>query len=142
MSKSASNAKAKALKEENAVKKTKRKIAIIVCCCALVVIAAVLLGIFSGNWRNNSSAPQYTREIYSYGGQTIQLLADGTFTASLAHGARRNGTYTKTVNGNITAVSFNVNGSIEVGRIINNALHIPEEWNDGHGHGSVFPKVE
>ncbi|MCL2443161.1 MAG: hypothetical protein FWD13_06815 [Treponema sp.] len=80
-------------------------------------------------------------EIFSYHGQTVQLLADGTFTASLAHGVRKSGTFTKTTENDRTIVSFNVNGKVEVGRIINNSLHLPREWDDGHGHGNVFPKV-
>jgi len=80
-------------------------------------------------------------EIFSYHGQTVQLLADGTFTASLAHGVRKSGTFTKTTENDRTIVSFNVNGNVEVGIIVNNFLHIPREWDDGHGHGNVFPKV-
>jgi len=80
-------------------------------------------------------------EIFSYHGQTVELQKDGNFTASLAHGVRKNGTFTKTTENDRTIVSFNVNGNIEVGRIINNSLHIPKEWDDGHGHGNIFPKV-
>jgi len=80
-------------------------------------------------------------EIYSYHGQTVQLSADGNFTASLAHGVKKSGTYSKTAENDRIIVSFNVNGNVEVGRIINNSLHLPKEWDDGHGHGDVFPKV-
>jgi len=32
------------------------------------------------------------KEIFSFHGQTVQLLADGNFTASLAHGVKKSGT--------------------------------------------------
>jgi len=80
-------------------------------------------------------------EIYSYYGQTVQLLANGDFTASLAHGVKKSGTYSKKTENDIIIVTFNVNGNMEAGRIINNSLHLPNEWDDGHGHGDVFPKV-
>ena len=80
-------------------------------------------------------------EIFSYHGQTVQLLTDGTFTASLAHGVIKSGTFSKTTENDRTVVLFNVNGNVEVGRIVNNSLHIPREWDDNHGHGNVFPKV-
>jgi len=79
-------------------------------------------------------------EIFSFHGQTVKLLSDGNFTAFLAHGVKKSGTYTKTRENERIIISFNVNGNIEVGMIINNFLHLPKEWDDGHSHGNIFPK--
>jgi len=106
----------------------------LLCAYALIISLAIFLMIACT--RNEKSK----NEIFSYHGQTVQLSADGSFTASLAHGVRKSGTFTKTTDSNNIIVSFNVNGNVEVGRIINNSLHIPREWDDGHGHGNVFPK--
>ena len=140
MSRGAPKAKAKVLRKENEINAARRKKILIASICILVVITVAISAVFIGVWRNKSGASQ-NAEIYSYGGQTIQLLADGTFSANLAHNTR-NGTYTKTVDGDRTMVSFDVGGSVIIGRIENNALHIPIEWDDGHGHGSVLPRVE
>jgi len=80
-------------------------------------------------------------EVFSFHEQTVQLFADGCFIASLSHGVQINGTYTKTTENDRINILFNVNGNTVTGRVINNALHIPKEWDDGHGHGNVFPKV-
>jgi len=133
MSKSAVNAKAKALKKENAEKKANRKKIIITCVCILIVIIAVLFVLYFKN--------QNDTEVYSYGGQTVRLSADGTFTANLAHNVNKSGTYTRKTENGRTLVFFNIGGNEETGIIINNALNLPEEWNDGHGHGMVFPKI-
>ncbi|MCL2181518.1 MAG: hypothetical protein FWB83_10375, partial [Treponema sp.] len=99
---------------------------------ALIIILASLVII---------SCNKNETEIYSFHGQTVQLLADGNFNASLAHGVKKSGTYSKTTENNRIIVSFIVNGNTETGRIINNALHLPKEWDDGHNHGNIFPKV-
>jgi len=136
MSRSAPKAKAKALKKENELKEAKRKKILIVNIFVLAVIVVALVFVYLGVWRNKSNAPQ-NEEVYSYRGQTIRLLADGTFTANLAHNTQ-NGTYTKTADGDRVLVSFDTNGVVAIGRIENNELHIPREWDDGHGHGVVF----
>jgi len=139
MSNKVPKAKAKALKKEKAVKKARLKAFIVVLIVVLILAAVVVtIGIVRG--KNNSNA-QHSAETYALGRQTVQLLENGTFSASLAHGVQKSGTYTKTTEGNRTIVSFNVNGKTEIGRIENNSLHLPSEWEDGHGHGNVFPKV-
>jgi len=141
MSKGVVEAKAKARKKENAEKKANKKKLLIVWIISLVVLAAAII-IFLPNIlnRHSGSSHQYETETYSRGRSTIELNANGNFSASLPHGVRKSGTYTKTPEGRITLVNFNVNGNIEVGRIENNALHLPMEWDDGHGHGSVFTR--
>ena len=134
MSKGVVKNKAKALKKENAFKKAKRKKIIIAVICALVIALITVLGVYS-------ASQKYETEIYSYGGQTVQLLADGKFTANLSHNVQKSGTYAKTTGSSRTLVNFNVNGNIETGRIENNSLHLPAEWDDGHDHDTVFPRV-
>ena len=136
MSKNVVKQKAKKQKREKSEKKAKQKKIIIAVVCVAVAVAAVVLG-FVINHVNQPKIP----ETYSYHGQTVQLFSDGNFTATLAHNVRKNGTYTKTTEEGMTGVLFNVNGFIETGWIINNELHIPREWDDGHGHGNVFPRM-
>ena len=128
MSKSANSSKVKAAKT------TKQNKILIIGACSLIMAAVLGLALFSAATGKNA-------EIYGYYGQTVQLLENGNFFAILAHSARKSGTYTKTAENGRIAVLFNVNGSIQLGWIINNALHIPPEWDDGHGHGSIFPRV-
>ena len=118
--------KSKIQKKERAIKKAKqKKIIIIGVCTLLVAIISVVIIVI------NNAAEKKVTEIYSYQGQAVELLDDGKFTAILAHNVRKRGTYTKT----------NENDRIETGWIIHNSLHIPREWDDGHGHGSIFPKI-
>jgi len=126
--------KAKAQKKENAIKKANRKKIIIIGICVLVAAAAVIVTLAV---RNQSSGGA---EIYRYGGQSILLYANGNFTANLAHHAV-NGSYTKANENGQTLVYFYAGGNQVIGRIINNSLYLPDEWDDGHGHGSVFPRV-
>jgi len=150
MSKGASKEKAKALRKEKAIKKARRKTIILVSIFALVVITVAVVGIFARR-QNNSQVTAQIREtavestsrqaeVYSLGRQTVTLLEDGTFSASLAHGVRKNGTYSRIEESGGTMVSFNVNGNEEVGWIANDSLHLPHEWDDNHGHGNVFPR--
>lgn len=125
---------AKALRQEKARKKAKRNKILIICGCILVV--AVLSALIV-----NSIMRQAGAETYSGGGQTVYLFSDGKFTAYLAHSVTKSGTYTKSTADGITTVSFNIGGKVEVGTIRDGALHIPAEWDDGHGHGSVLRKT-
>ena len=137
MSKSSSNAGKKAQRKEIARKKAKRKRLIIISICASALVVAVVIAVVLAV---RSSAQQSSAETYSDGSQTVLLLADGTFTASLAHSVNKNGTYTKTAEGSGFEVIFSIAGVDAVGRIENDALHIPEEWEDDHGHGGVLKK--
>jgi len=143
MSKGVVEAKAKARKKENAQKKSNKKKLLIVCILSLAVLAAVII-IFFPNMLQRFSGSSHVSvsesEIYRHGRSSVELNANGTFSASLPHGVRKSGTYTRTSEGSRILVNFNVDGNIEVGRIENNALHIPNEWDDGHGHGNVFPR--
>ncbi|MCL2440199.1 MAG: hypothetical protein FWD14_00520 [Treponema sp.] len=129
--------KAKFQKKEKAEKRARQKTFVTAgICVSIAAILGVLIFIMF-NINGNKAA-----EIYSYHGQTVQLLEDGTFTAALAHNVRKNGTFTKTNEDGFISVDFNINGRIETGWIINNSLHIPREWDDGHGHGNVFPLID
>jgi len=137
MSKSGSKVKEKALKREIAKIKARRKTFIIISILVLVVVAAAVVGINFGRHKNTSIMQD---ELYSYGGQSVQLFSDGTFSAKLAHNVNKDGSYTRTVNSGITIITFTVNNKEETGRIVNDSLYLPKEWEDGHGHGSVFPR--
>jgi len=121
--------------EKKKAKAKQKKLIIAGVCVAAVIIACLLIFTMRGTSGNNGM------ETFSYHGQVVRLLDDGSFFAMLAHNVRKNGTYTKTNEDGRISVNFNVNGRTETGWIINDALHIPREWDDGHGHGSVFPRV-
>ncbi|MCL2800274.1 MAG: hypothetical protein FWD28_00765 [Treponema sp.] len=112
----------------------KNKIFIISVLVLAVVIAVVLLV--------HSFSDHDHDEIFSAGGQTVRLSDDGTFSARLAHGVRKEGTYIKTPDDTRTIVAFSVNGRTEIGLIENDRLHLPHEWDDGHGHGNILPKAD
>ena len=135
MSKILSKTKSKLLRKQNAQKKAGRKKLIIAGIFALIAVAIAAFGVNSFTRKNNA-------ETYSGGGQTIHLFADGKFSANLAHGNFKSGTYTRTDDGSRTIVSFNVSGVVQEGSIENNRLRIPNEWDDGHGHGSILTKVD
>ena len=102
--------------------------------CALAVFAALVLLI-------GACAQQNKSDVYSDGSQTIRLVSDGSFTAVLSHNKRLNGTYSKKTENNRIVISFTADGKTSTGFIADNALHFPEEWEDGHHHGNVLPKM-
>jgi hypothetical protein len=123
----------KARRKELALKKAKQKKRLAAGLCALaavVVLTFVTLSVIR----------QSGAETYSGGGQTVQLFTDGKFSANLGHNQYKSGSYTKTAEDGRVMVTFHVNGVTAEGWIENNRLHIPEEWDDGCGHGSILPR--
>ena len=135
MSKNALKAKASIRKKEKSIKKAKQKKLIIMAVLTLAVLVVSVSVL-------NLIKREKTTETYSYYGQTVRLFPNGKFSAILAHNIPKNGTYTKVNEGGRIHISFNINGYAESGWIINNNLHIPGEWDDGHGHGNIFPKIK
>ena len=115
-------------RKKNAPKKTKNKRLIIIGVCAAAVITVVVLVVLITGGQGNTEA-------FSGGGQIVQLLDDERFLASLAHGARKSGTYTKTTDGDRIIVEFISNGRVEIGWIEGDVLTLPVEWEDQCGHG-------
>ena len=110
------------------MKKAKQqKIIISVCVLAVVVIIALLIV---------TSSQQSNNRVYSDGHQTVTLRDDGSFTAVLVHNESWKGTYTENTKNGITTVTFVSEGTTVNGRISNNILTIPDEWQDDHGHGN------
>jgi len=133
--------KAKALrKQKNAKKKANKKNAAGILIFAFIVLAIAAYLLIPGILEKSSGGQHSESETYSHGRQKVELNENGTFSANLAHGVNKNGTYTKKAEGSRTIVTFTVDGKQEIGRIENNSLHLPNEWDDGHGHGSVFSK--
>ena len=134
--------KAKSLrKQENAKKKANKKNIAGILIFVFIVAAVTAYLLVPGLLGKKSGASNGESEIYSYGRQIVQLNNNGTFNASLAHSVNKSGTYTKKTEGSRTIVTFIVDGKPEIGIIENNSLHLPREWDDGHGHGSVFPRA-
>ena len=119
----------KKAKREEELKKAKRNkmITIIAVAAAVVILAgAIILKIM---------LPDST-EKYSDGGQTVSLRSNGTFNATLYHNVQYNGTYEKVSGG----VNFTYDGQTSCASIQGDALELPEEWGDDHGHGSILMK--
>ena len=117
-------------RQAQAVKKAKQKkmITIGVCVSAVVVIFALLIFNAYQNSKNR---------VYTDGYQTVTLHDDGSFIATLAHEMRA-GTYEESAeNGVITVTFISAGGSVN-GSIADDSLTLPEEWDDGHGHGSIL----
>ena len=123
----------KKLRMEKARKKAKLKKVLIIFVCIIIVAGFVTIGIISAN-------RQKSAETYSNGTKTVRLFGDGKFSASLAHGESRSGTYKKSTADGVTTVTFTNGGKEEIGFIINGELHIPDDWDDGHGHGTVLQR--
>ena len=118
-------------KRELAIKKAKRKKAIIIVVVSVVALALVVALVIS-------AVTSAMTEVYTDGSTTIELRPSGRFSAKMYHQDTYSGTYAKSADG--TSVTFTYSGLSVVGRIEGNTLHLPSEWDDGHGHGTVLPK--
>jgi magnesium-transporting ATPase (P-type) len=119
-------------------KQNKKKRSIIIALVSIVVVLVVCyIFIFSPRWQNENTSHE---RVFANHGQTITLNTNGTFQAVLAHGVRINGTYNESVQNNEIIISFVSNGVSAYGRITENGrtMHLPREWDDGHGHGNIF----
>jgi hypothetical protein len=117
------------IRRKKAVKKKLKK-NILIGLAAFLIIAGFV------GWQIYTSSQKPNARIYSDGHQSITLYDDGNYTARLAHGVSKSGTYTESAEDGVTIVSFVTRGKTENGRIRDNVLTFPSEWDDGHGHGS------
>ena len=118
--------KNKRARREEALKKEKQKKIIIIAAAVVIIAVAAIIIIGMITAKND--------EIYTDGSATITLLGNGKFTAKLYHGSNYSGKYVKSADGG--TVTFTYDGQTAVTKLENNELHIPEEWADGHGHGT------
>jgi len=112
-------------------KSTKNKKLIIWSVVILALLALVFILIFTN---------QGKVEKYSDGYQTIELYANGSFSANLYHGVEYKGNFSKSSTGSNEIIVFTVNDATFVAPVINNVLNLPSEWRDSHGHGSTLKK--
>lgn len=103
---------------------------ILITVCAAVLIVSSVSGLFALNIGRAASP----LAVYSDGGATITLFADGTFTASLYHGEHHTGTY-QYQDGWVT---FTYSGITVSAALSGTVMVLPIVWSDGHGHGSGF----
>ncbi|MCL1790561.1 MAG: hypothetical protein FWG40_04255 [Peptococcaceae bacterium] len=120
-------------RRDKAIKKAKRQRMIIIASVAAVALVIITLGIYS-------AIQSAGTERYSDGNQVITLRQDGTFTATLIHGDKYKGTYTKTEQDNKTIVAFTSDEETVNGEIDGSNLRLPSEWVDDHGHGDILKK--
>ena len=92
--------------------------------------------------------------VFENGNTNIRLFPDGTFVANLFHNSKKTGIYSELTQNNETAVLFTYGGTLSlegvvssfdsaglltvVGGIVEDVLTLPEDWDDGHGHGLDF----
>jgi cytoskeletal protein RodZ len=120
-------------RREMAIKKAKRKRLIIVTVAGVLALALITVITIS-------AIREARTETYTDGSQSVKLLPDGSFSATISHGDLYNGTYTKTDQEGLTVVTYSTDsGSTASGVIIEGQLYIPEEWLDDHGHNTVLP---
>ena len=79
-------------------------------------------------------------QVYTDGYASIELRPNGRFNAALYHNDRYSGTYTTSQSGGATLVHLTHDGVTVIAMILDYGFVIPDEWDDGHGHGSVLPK--
>ena len=124
----------KKARREQETKQAKRKTGLFI-----ALIAALLLAVIGGLALGAIRA--IGTETYSDGNQTVTLSRDGTFTAELAHNNRKSGAYVMSEGEDgVTVIGFTASGVTDSGLIEGGALHIPVEWDDGHGHNRILPK--
>jgi hypothetical protein len=117
----------KAERREAAMKKAKKNKKILMCVCASVAIAIAALIVFA------VTRPTIDSRVYTTGAQSVALFDDGRFRFTDCRLARA-GTYTETINGDVTTVAFVHRRNTFYGRIANDVLTIPQEWDAGKGH--------
>ena len=122
----------KSKKTKLAIKKARRKkriITAVVCVAAVAIITAAVLITLN---------QQSDRRVYALGVNTITLSGDGTFDAQPGCAGSKSGTFSESLSGDATIITFTHDGMTANGRIVGNVLTIPDEWDDGHGHGTEF----
>jgi hypothetical protein len=87
---------------------------------------------------HNSGNMQGSIRVFENGNANIRLFPDRTFIANLFHNTKITGMYAEVTDGHETAVLFTHSGMTVVGGIVDDILTIPEDWDDGHGHGMDF----
>lgn len=119
--------------QKAAMKKAKKRKQTIMTTVICVAIVAVIVTVFLLD-----RAQQTNMRIYTNGNFGVTLNDDGSFTAQLPHNVRKSGTFAEQTEGAVTTISFTFDGRTEHGRIEGNILIIPDEWDDGCGHGIRF----
>ena len=127
----------KSAKAKQARKRAKRKKIIITVVC--IVIAAIIIAALVFYFLYQQTGDQQVGErVYALDDSAVTLHEDGSFNALLFHGAGYSGTYSEDTQGDVTIISFIYDGITATGWIIGNGLTLPDEWDDGHGHGHEF----
>ena len=110
--------------------KLKRRITIAACSALLLaLIAAIAI----------AAIISARTQTFSDGYATFEMRPTGRFSASLYHNESFKGTYTTSESGGATLVHLSHDGVTVIGMILDMGFVLPDEWLDGHGHGSVLP---
>ncbi|MCL1903542.1 MAG: hypothetical protein FWF94_03910 [Oscillospiraceae bacterium] len=123
----------KRARRELAIKRAKRNRFLVILACVLAVVGISAFFIVQNIMRGAA-------DVYTASGITVKLYEkNSTFVANLSHNKNKRGSYTRAFDGGEVKIAFNVDGKSVVGRLVNGLLHLPDEWDDGHGHSSVLP---
>ena len=125
---SSKNARRKTARSK-AKRRQKTKIIIGAAILIAIIIAVCIGAVFS-----------VLTQVYTDGSASIELRPTGRFSAVLYHNERYTGTYTTSQSGGATLVHLTHDGATVIAMILDYGFVIPDEWDDGHGHGSVLPK--
>ena len=107
--------------------KRNRLILILVCVLAAGIIAALIIF---------NTSRQGGARVFTDGSQIVTLRDNGTFTARLTHDKRISGRYSEDSAGGVFTITFTYDGVTAAGSFEGIVLILPDEWDDGHGHGS------
>lgn len=102
----------------------RKKLVIIIVCIAVAAVITI--------WIALSANRQSETSIFTDGTQTVTLRDDGTFTAKLADSNTIKGEYSETAVDGVIMVFFNHGAAPVIGRIEDDALVLPDEWDGGH----------
>ena len=111
-----------------AVQREKRRRNRIIAVSVVVILMVTAFALF--DWYRQSKT-----RVFSDGHQTITLNYNMSYAAKLAHETHE-GIYSEKVDNGVTTITFNTGAESVEGFIHGDVLTLPEEWDDGHGHGN------
>ena len=120
-------------RRERAIKKAKLRRNIIIAIASAVILAVAAAVVIT-------VVTSVGRETYSDGQQAVTFYSDGSFRAMLLHNNTYSGTYVKTEGGMELTYGPDAAPVTVFVQIDGDALQIPSEWDDGHGHAGILMK--
>jgi cytochrome c-type biogenesis protein CcmE len=117
--------------QKKAEKRRKAILAVFGVCLVGVIVTMVII------YANRPDS-----RVFAVPEQSVTLYEDGNFIARLAHNINLSGTFEENVRGNVTEISFNLDGSTVSTQIEDDVLVLPIAWRAAcriHSHETEFP---